>query len=81
MALYTNTFSMTDAFLGILDFEKNQGTIPTIVQDTSGQVLMLAFSTKESLENAVAKEKGSIIADHEKRYGKKEKQAEVLKTW
>ena len=58
MALYTNTFSMTDAFLGILDFEKNQGTIPTIVQDTSGQVLMLAFSTKESLENAVAKRKG-----------------------
>ena len=33
-----------------LDFEKGQGLIPAIIQDCySGQVLMLAYMTKESL--------------------------------
>lgn len=49
MALYTNKIKLDEAFVSLLDFEKNNGLIPTIVQDYKKQVLMLAFSNKESL--------------------------------
>ena len=49
MALYTEKIDLTEAFISILDFDKNNGLIPTIAQDEQNQVLMLAFSNKESL--------------------------------
>ncbi len=49
MALYSGAIKLDSAFVGVLDFEKNNGIIPTIVQDENGQVLMLAYSNKESL--------------------------------
>lgn len=49
MALYTGTIDLPESFAGLLDFRKGKGLIPTIAQDEDGQVLMLAFSTKESL--------------------------------
>ena len=49
MSLYTEKVSLPEAFVSVLDFTKNGGLIPTIVQDEEGQVLMLAFSSKESL--------------------------------
>lgn len=49
MAVYTGKIDLTEAFTEILHFEKSTGLIPTVVQDEMGQVLMLAYSSKESL--------------------------------
>ncbi|MBO5947359.1 bifunctional phosphoribosyl-AMP cyclohydrolase/phosphoribosyl-ATP diphosphatase HisIE [bacterium] len=51
MAIYTDAIKLEDAFINNLDFAKQDGLIPTIVQDyDSKQVLMLAYSTPESLK-------------------------------
>jgi len=50
MCIYTDAVKLEDAFLACMDFEKCNGLIPTIVQDVATkQVLMLAYSTPESL--------------------------------
>lgn len=57
MALYTGALAAADVVVGCLDFEKCP-QIPTIVTDTAGQVLMLAYSTPESLALALKQGKG-----------------------
>jgi len=49
MALYTGKIKLEEAFVFLLDFDKNNGLVPTIVQDENSQVLMMAFSSKESM--------------------------------
>lgn len=41
-----------------LDFEKSNGLIPTIIKDTSGNVLTLAYSSRESLAKTLETRKG-----------------------
>lgn len=51
MSIYTGKINLEEAFCACLDFEKSKdGLIPTIVQDkNTKQVLMLAYSNKESV--------------------------------
>ncbi len=49
MSIYTGAINLQNAFLAQLNFNKDD-LIPTIVQDDTGQVLMLAYSSKESIE-------------------------------
>ena len=58
MAYYKNKIKIEDCFASLLNFEKNNGLIPTIVNDEYGQVLMLAFSSKESVMEALKTKKG-----------------------
>ena len=51
MAVTSGTLDIMECFIEILDFDKQNGLIPTIVQDVqTKKVLMLAYSSKESLK-------------------------------
>ncbi len=58
MAIYTGKIQLHDAFIDCVDFEKSV-LIPTIVQDAeSKNILMLAYSNKESLRCALTESSG-----------------------
>jgi phosphoribosyl-ATP pyrophosphohydrolase/phosphoribosyl-AMP cyclohydrolase len=57
MALYTGRIDPVDAVVRTIQFKENN-LVPTIVQDQSGQVLMMAYSSKESLTAALKQGKG-----------------------
>ena len=71
MALYTGKIKLNEAFVSILDFNKNNGLIPTIAQDDKKQVLMLAFSNKESLLRTFKTGKATYYSRSRKKLWKK----------
>lgn len=51
MAITSGKLNIMDCYIHIMDFEKQNGLIPTIVQDIdTKEVLMLAYSNKESIK-------------------------------
>jgi len=67
MALYTGKIKLDEAFVSLLDFNKNNGLVPTIVQDEQNQVLMLSFSNKESLFKTFREGKAAYYSRSRKR--------------
>jgi phosphoribosyl-ATP pyrophosphohydrolase/phosphoribosyl-AMP cyclohydrolase len=57
MALYQGKLHPADCVVESVKFDE-KGLVPTIVQDLTGQVLMLAYSNKESLNRALREGKG-----------------------
>ncbi|PWU00070.1 MAG: phosphoribosyl-ATP diphosphatase [Candidatus Melainabacteria bacterium] len=57
MAIYTGRIDLADAIIGSITFNKD-GLCPTIVQDEDGQVLMVAYSSPDSLKLALKEGKG-----------------------
>lgn len=63
MSIYTGAIKLEDAFCAMLDFEKQDGLIPTIVQDfKSKQVLMLAYSNKESVMKTMSEKNATYFS-------------------
>ncbi|MBS2007330.1 MAG: bifunctional phosphoribosyl-AMP cyclohydrolase/phosphoribosyl-ATP diphosphatase HisIE [Cyanobacteria bacterium SZAS TMP-1] len=58
MALYRGLVSPADAVVQSVKFDAASGLVPTIVQDVSGQVLMMAYSNAESLKLALTEGRG-----------------------
>lgn len=55
MSIYTGAINLEDAYIAVMDFEKQDGLIPTVVQDIdTKQVLMLAYSSPESLKKSLS---------------------------
>ena len=82
MALYTGRIKLDEAFVSLLDFEKNKriadknnrinvGLIPTIVQDKNNQILMLAYSSKESLLKTFKTNKATYYSRRRKKLWQK----------
>lgn len=68
MCIYTGKVKLEDAFVKCLDFEKRFGYLPTIVQDyDTKQVLTLAYSTPESVEQALKTGKGTYFSRSRKK--------------
>ncbi|MBN1786076.1 MAG: bifunctional phosphoribosyl-AMP cyclohydrolase/phosphoribosyl-ATP diphosphatase HisIE [Candidatus Methanofastidiosa archaeon] len=59
MSIYTGRILLEDAFSGLIDFEKCGGLVPTIVQEANGEVLMLAYSNRDSLKYALKNGRGA----------------------
>ncbi|MCU0723997.1 MAG: HisA/HisF-related TIM barrel protein, partial [Planctomycetes bacterium] len=57
MALYTGRLDLAECVAGLVDFGKSP-LVPTVVRDEAGQVLMVAFSSPDSLRRALREGKG-----------------------
>lgn len=63
MAIYTGRLKLEDIFSAVIDFKKCNGLVPTIVQDVdTKQVLMLAYSTSESLKKSLTEGKATYYS-------------------
>lgn len=62
MALYQGLLDPAEAFVRCLDFAKGNGRLPCVVQDRAGRVLMVAWQTPGSLEQALRTGRGTYYS-------------------
>lgn len=68
MGIYTGKIDIEEAYVALLDFEKGKDLIPTIIQDIySKEVLMLAYSNKESLKKSLKTGKSTYYSRSRKK--------------
>ena len=67
MAIYTGQFHEADALAACMQSERVDSLWPTVVQDASGEVLGLAWSSAESLREALLTGRGVY---HSRRRGR-----------
>lgn len=70
MAIYQNKLSLIESFISVLNFNK-ENMVPTIVQDSSKNILMLAYSTKESLKESFSSRKATYFSRSRQKLWKK----------
>ncbi len=58
MALYRGLLDPGEAFVACLDWDKQGGLLPVAVQDESDRLLMLAYTNRETLREALAAGRG-----------------------
>ncbi len=59
MSIYTGAIKLEEAMVAMVQFERGpKQLVPTIVQDQTGTVLMLAYSSPESLKQALETRRG-----------------------
>ena len=57
-----NFLRIDRSLIDVLNFEKMNGLIPTVVQDDYGNILMLAYSSEKSLEIAISTRRGTYFS-------------------
>jgi phosphoribosyl-AMP cyclohydrolase / phosphoribosyl-ATP pyrophosphohydrolase len=62
MAYYEKKIDINQTIIELIDFEKNRRLVPTIVKDESSQILMMAFSNKESVLKTLQTRKGNYYS-------------------
>ena len=72
MAITSGKLDIYDCYTSIIDFDKQGGLIPTIVQDIdTKEVLMLAYSSKESFNLACTTNYGTYYSRSRQKLWKK----------
>jgi phosphoribosyl-ATP pyrophosphohydrolase/phosphoribosyl-AMP cyclohydrolase len=59
MAIYTGRLDLADAYCQLLDWQKIEGLIPVVAQETTGQVLMFAYANQEAVLQTLRTGKGT----------------------
>jgi phosphoribosyl-ATP pyrophosphohydrolase len=62
MAIYTGFMDLGDAFCALLDWPKNEGLLPVVVQDDCGQVIMHAWADKAAVKASLDTGQGTFFS-------------------
>lgn len=68
MGIYTGKIDLEEAYTSLLDFEKEKGLIPTVIQDRSSkEVLMVAYSNIDSVKKSLKTGKATYYSRSRKK--------------